>query len=280
MQIHATGTVRTNRKGLDHRVTVKKDEESALKKAPGSTRFSSCGRYVYAAWFDKRAVHMLSNCHQPVPGPEDVVEHWYPAKPGDQNAVNGKVKKEISICPLVRWYRKWMGGVDRFDQLRAYIKLEMRTGKFWFPMMWFILESALVNSWILYKTTREKSGLQLEYDNFAFRASIARSLAAEWENMGCVFKVSSTESPSKLLKTTAGKKIAAAFGSSTGMRYTDESKHLLYLENIPLRDNQKVKKRRQVRCVAEGCQSRTSKWCKACHSPLCYPDCFLAFHSK
>ena len=98
MKIYATGTVRTNRKGLDKAVTVKKHEESNLKKRPGTTRFSSCGRLVYAAWFDKRPVHMLSNCHQPVPGPENVVEHWYPAKTGDDN---GKVEREISICPIV-----------------------------------------------------------------------------------------------------------------------------------------------------------------------------------
>ena len=66
MQILATGTVRTNRKGLDPYVTMKKSEEKALKKNPGSTRFSSCGRYVYVSWFDKRPVYMLSNCHQPV----------------------------------------------------------------------------------------------------------------------------------------------------------------------------------------------------------------------
>jgi hypothetical protein len=65
------------------------------------------------------------------------------------------VKKEISISPIVRWYREWMGGVDRFDQYRAYIRLEMRTGKFWFPMIWFLLESALVNAWIVYKATQE-----------------------------------------------------------------------------------------------------------------------------
>jgi len=39
-----------------------------------------------------------------------------------------------------------MGAVDRFDQFRAYIKLEQKSGKFWHPMMWFIFESALVNA--------------------------------------------------------------------------------------------------------------------------------------
>jgi hypothetical protein len=55
---------------------------------------------------------MLSNCINPVPGDEDVVEHWYNARPGDGNAVNGKVLKRIPICFLIRWYRKLIGAVD------------------------------------------------------------------------------------------------------------------------------------------------------------------------
>lgn len=281
MDIHATGTVRTNRKGLDSKVTVKKDEEAALKKTPGVTRYSSCGRYVYAAWYDKRAVHMLSNCHQPVAGPEDVVQHWYPAKAGDENVRNGKVLKEISICPLVRWYRKWMGGVDRFDQLRAYIKLEMRTGKFWFPMMWFLLESAMVNAWILYKTTREKAGLDLHFDHFDFRVSVARALAAEWESMGCVFTPGTLESsPSKHVKSLHGHKLVTLLGTTSTSRFTAEDKHISCIEKIPLRDGQKDSKRRLMKCMAIGCPNRTSKWCKACHAPLCVPGCFVTYHSK
>jgi hypothetical protein len=281
MQIHATGTVRTNRKGLDKEVTIKQNEERHLKKNPGQTRYSSSGRYVYAAWFDKRAVHMLSNCHQPVAGPEDVVEHWYPAKAGEANAVNGKVKREISICPLVRWYRKWMGGVDRFDQFRAYIKLEMRTGKFWFPMMWFIMESALVNAWIIYKATRELAGLPLQFTNFEFRVSIARSLAAEWEMMGCVYNPGAMpSSPNSILKTTKASKLQALLGSSSDSKCSDENKHLDRVEDIPLLDQQKTKNRRQLRCRSEGCKSRTSKWCRTCHTPLCWPDCYVKFHLK
>lgn len=138
MDIYATGTVRTNRKGLDKRVTMKKTEEKELKKKPGTTRYSSYGALVYAAWFDKRAVHVLSNCHPPTG--DDTVEHWFPAQRGERaTTASGKILKEISICPIVRWYRKWMGAVDRFNQFRAYIRLEMRTSKLWHVMMWFVI---------------------------------------------------------------------------------------------------------------------------------------------
>jgi Transposase IS4 len=63
MSIYSTGTVHTKRKGLDPQVTMRKEHEKVLKKNPGTTKYSSCGRFVYAGWFDKRPVHVLTNCH-------------------------------------------------------------------------------------------------------------------------------------------------------------------------------------------------------------------------
>jgi hypothetical protein len=57
-------------------------------------------------------------------------------------------------------------------------------------MMWFIFESALVNAWVLYKCTREKANLPPQYTHLEFRVSIALTLAAEWEDMGCVIRTS------------------------------------------------------------------------------------------
>ena len=157
----------------------------------------------------------------------------------------------------------------------------MRTGKFWFPMMWFLFESALVNAWIVYKATRELAGLPLEFNNFEFWVSIARSLASEWEMMGCVFQSSNAEfSPTVALKTTKAHKLSALFGAENRYASSGDDCHLSHAENIPLLDVQKVKKRRQLKCIAEKCKSRTSKWCRVCHAPLCYPDCFVSYHKK
>ena len=59
--------------------------QGGVKKKPGFTRFSSYGRLVYAGWFDKKAVHVLSNCHQPIG--DDTVEHWYNAKKGERPTI-------------------------------------------------------------------------------------------------------------------------------------------------------------------------------------------------
>ena len=79
----------------------------------------------------------------------------------------GKIQRDIFIPMIVLFYNLYMGAVDLFDQYRSYIKLELRSGKFWHPMMWFIFESALVNLWVLYKCIREKAGLQVQY-NFGY----------------------------------------------------------------------------------------------------------------
>jgi hypothetical protein len=281
MDIYATGTVRTNRKGLDPKVTMRKQEETFLKKKPGTTRFSSCGQLVYAAWFDKRPVHMLSNCHLPVG--DDTVEHWFTARRGEvATTASGKILKQISICPIVKWYRKWMGAVDRFDQYRAYIRLEMRTAKFWHVMFWFIVESALVNSWILYKSTMKLAGLELAYTHLEFRLAIVLALAAEWEDMGCVFNPDNlaNASPRSLLKIRPAKKVRASFGERENARYSSNDMHFSMLADIPKLEGQKTKNR-QLRCINPGCEkAKTTKWCSACFAPLCFPKCYMEYHTQ
>lgn len=286
MEIYSTGTVRTNRKGLDPRVTVKKTEESKLKKNPGTTRYSSYGNMVYASWYDKRPVHMLSNCH--LPEGDDTVQHWFPARPGEvAQTKSGKILKLISICPIVKWYRKFMGAVDRFDQFRSYIRLEMRTAKFWHVMFWFIIESALVNAYILYKVTRELALLPVEYSHLEFRIAIVLALVAEWESMGCVYDPKLdpavvTASPNAKLKVGAAFKVRKSLGTSSEKRFKATDLHMSHMEKLPVTAESKGKLR-QLRCIRDSCKSRTSFWCRACSAPLCVrnnPSCFLQYHQK
>ena len=104
---------------------------------------------VYCAWFDKRPVHVLSNCYLPSAA-DSFVAHWYPALPNELGSINGKIQREVFIPPIVKMYNQHMGGVDTFDQYRSYIKLDLRSRKYWHCMFWFIIEPALVNAWVLY----------------------------------------------------------------------------------------------------------------------------------
>ena len=60
--------------------------------------------------------------------------------------------------------------------------------KAWHPMMWLLMEAALVNSWVLYKTIMEKAGKSLLYTAVTFRKALALALAFEWESMRCALK--------------------------------------------------------------------------------------------
>ena len=219
---------------------------------------------------------MLTNCILPIGN--DVIERWFTAKKDEvPQTAGGKILKQIAICPIVKWYREFMGAVDRFDQFRAYLKLEMRTGKFWHVLFWFIIESALVNAFLLYKITRLFAGLEIEYTHLQFRVAVVLALVAEWEGMGCAFD-SSMNSPATDLTNKSAKQIRVKFGRNLATRFSGDL-HLRYMEDIPLKTGSKLKFR-QLRCVNPGCKkARTSKWCRQCVAPLCFPQCFKEYHT-
>jgi hypothetical protein len=104
----------------------------------------------------------LTNCNQPIAADETgTVKHWFTEK-------GKKIQKEIARPPAVKYYNLYMGAVDMFDQYRSYVKLDFRSRKYWHPLLWFIIESSLINAWLLYKTTVQKAGLPLLYNFFTF----------------------------------------------------------------------------------------------------------------
>ena len=80
--------------------------------------------------------------------------------------------------------------------------LDVSARKFWQPMFWFIIESALVSAWVLYKAARKAANLPIQYTHLTFRRSIALALASEWEDMGCKSKVEGATSPTKHYQKT------------------------------------------------------------------------------
>jgi hypothetical protein len=167
---------------------------------------------------------------------------------------------------------------DMYDQYRSYVKLDLRSRKYWHPLFWLIIESALVNAWLLYKTSREAAKLQLEYTLFTFRKSIALALVSEWEASGCRL-ASSFESPTKKMQSARTPRYhLKKLDDSEGTRFTSKDNHFTFLSQLPLPPNSKLKKR-QMQCRL--CRTRrTVYWCKNCEVPLCRAPCFLQYHSK
>ena len=64
--------------------------------------------------------------------------------------------KALIKCPLaVAQYTKRMGGVDQFDQFRSHYILGRRSNKWWMRLFYFLVESASINAFILYKAVHK-----------------------------------------------------------------------------------------------------------------------------
>jgi hypothetical protein len=61
-------------------------------------------------------------------------------------------KYKMKTCPKAfADYGKYMGGVDTANQMRSYYERDRRSKKWWHRLLFSLLETTLVNSWICYK---------------------------------------------------------------------------------------------------------------------------------
>ncbi|XP_064467718.1 piggyBac transposable element-derived protein 4-like isoform X1 [Ornithodoros turicata] len=81
-------------------------------------------------------VHIMSNYH----GPESRVQV-------QQTLPNGK-KKAVECPAVVKDYSTWMGGVDKFDRIRSAYVTGLRSERWWSRIFYFILDAAVVNSYV------------------------------------------------------------------------------------------------------------------------------------
>ena len=127
---YACATVRSNRKGLP----------PAIKKPGRMQRGESIkrqsGNLVAVVWHDNRDVSMLSTNTNPEDG-----------------IVQRRVGREVLAVPCpnsVINYNAHMGGVDLADQKRSYYGVGRESVKFWRYLVWYILNTAIINSYIIY----------------------------------------------------------------------------------------------------------------------------------
>ena len=119
---YACGTVCSNQKHFP------KDLKGQLKQI---------GNLLATWWRDKRAIHMLlTNASQTM---EAV----------SRNSKGGPIDKQTPQC--VEIYNKNMEGVDKQDQLRSYYSIGRKSKKWWRCCFWFLVQIAVLNSYIMYK---------------------------------------------------------------------------------------------------------------------------------
>ena len=177
--------------------------------------------------------------------------------PNDHGTVLRKQRDGVRLsfsCPeaLVA-YNKYMGGVDRGDQLRQYYHVRMKCRKFYKYVANFLLDTAITNAFILYCITHPGTKLRVK----KFREVLAKQL----------------------------------IGDYCSRRRAGRGGHLvkpLPLQHFPIKvpsnDGTSKKRGRCSLCAEKKKRADTPWYCRECRVWLCHQgtpeDCFLTWHKR
>lgn len=169
---YGCSTVILNRKGLP----------PGLKNAKldrGDSLMYRDGNLIATTWRDKRNVSFLStNCSPKfVQWPKslrnllaaETTGTSTPGMPGTPAAVR-------EVPEVVREYNKYMGGVDRADQLRSYYEVGRSSRKWWRYILWHLVNVSIVNAYLLFTCAEHRPPLPKSYSHLKFRTDLAELL--------------------------------------------------------------------------------------------------------
>ena len=136
--IHSVGTLRANRM----RTCKLKSLQELKAEGRGSfdSKVDANSGIVVVRWFDSNVVQVSST--------------YCGVEPIDQvRRYDKKEKREIHIPrpQLVQEYNSIMGGTDTFDMLMSFYRIQHKSKKWYMRIFFWILHTAIVNGWILYR---------------------------------------------------------------------------------------------------------------------------------
>lgn len=243
--IYACGTVRSTSKGLPQFMKkARKNSTKNTKKVTmkrGEFQFKVKNGVAAVQWMDKKPVNFLSSAHTPRQTTTVL-----------RRLQNGK---RVNVhCPaVVADYNKYMGGVDRFDQYRERYETGRKSIKWWFRILYFLLDMAVVNSFILWKMHRPPDP---KNNQLTYRLKLARQLINGFSSR----KIQGR--PVNFFKCSVPKELRLSKGAL----------HLPRVVESPRRCKLCSSKQKK--------QTRTKVICIACKVPLCVKNCFETFHTK
>ena len=244
--IYCCGTLRKNRKGFPESLkTVKLKEQ-------GESKFVRSGNMVCTIWRDKasnKPVTVLSTQCNPVGG--DQVKR---RKKQGRQWVDVVINRPASVA----FYNKFMGGVDMHDQARWYYNLTQKSVKWWKYLFWFFLDTAIVNSHIIYSETPGNPKLS----HLDFRLKLSKELIGNYGSR-------------KRAGQPRAQSVLADVQDHVFDRIVDKDKKALQCEAC------KAKNQRLKRANKKGPRPRESRdGCRGCKVILCKGDCFAEWHAN
>ena len=234
---YACGTVRQTSRGFPPALKVNGKGKRELERhglyQRGDSRILQNNGMTAILWRDNRVVTLLSTNTQP--------QNYSTV----QRRQHDGTRRSVPCPEAMELYNKYMGGVDRNDQLRQYYHVRLKSRKFYRYIFWFLFEVCLANSYILHKHFSGGAKLTLK----EFRLEVARGLIGDYNS-----------------RKRAGR---------SSMTPT-----VLPIRHFPVKHLQGEKTIR-VRCALCGKQSQW--WCRDCKVHLCHTgvpatDCFMKHH--
>jgi hypothetical protein len=184
--IGACGTTRISPKDPAIAAYFKQSKPDVLKALPWGDVCGSLvenGDVLLMQWIDQNVVSILTTIHLPS---HFVVRPRRKPKATSSNAAAarapfepGESRKDLPVPAAIDDYNKWMGGVDIADQLRANYNVQQRSSRNWYPLLFWLLETTIVNTYIIMKTLRNWPARDHTAHHKQFRKQLAKLLMAE-----------------------------------------------------------------------------------------------------
>ena len=126
---------------------------------------------VASVWRDRKLVYVMSTNSNPK-GDTTV-----------QRRERDGTAQQVPCPPSVVVYNKFMGGVDKADQLRKYYRVRCKTRKFYRYVFSFLFDSCIVNAFVLMKNFRPATEVTLRQAPFKnFRIPLALGLIGDYNS--------------------------------------------------------------------------------------------------
>lgn len=244
-KIFACGTVRMNRKHLPTNVL----DAKSLKQH--EIDYASSGDISFIRWSDKgkKPVAVLSSMHKA-------------SAVSSVRRTNKEGKKEEVPCPLaIADYNKYMGGVDKIDQMLETYSIVRKSRRWWVKIFFHFMDLAICNSYIIYKTCSTQNRKK-PVSHLTYRSILVNELIGNY----C----------SKLKR---GYQPMKGFGKKRKMGVTTVQ-NTVRLSNVGMHLPEIIKSyRRCANCSTKAKEKRSNILCPPCNVALC-KGCFSDFHKS
>ena len=157
----------------------------------------------------------------------------------------------MTCPPIVSTYNKYMGGVDKNDQMKSYYQISVSGKKWWTRLLFDLIDRAIYNSLILHNESPNHG----KKDRKSFRLDLVKDLIGTFSSR---------------------RKRGRASLEQPQARFVERH----FPSYLPLNESGKRMERRCTVCTTNKTKKKTSFYCLDCDVGLCAAPCFRIYHQQ